>query len=92
MKKYAIPIIIFAAVVIIIIMGYIFLQKELVLTPECTTDNDCKLIYSNCDCEATSISDPRNSLVSNEICKWNICYGTNVTVVCRNNKCARSDQ
>lgn len=92
MKKYTILIIIL--VIVVLAVAY-FLQKEQPESPstfECVTDNDCKLIYSNCDCEAVLISDLRTSLESNEICKWNICYGTNVTAICRNNRCVRSDQ
>ncbi|MDO8668360.1 MAG: DUF5667 domain-containing protein [bacterium] len=59
---------------------------------KCTVNNDCKLIYSNCDCEVVSINDPKTFLDNNnEICKWNICHETNVTAVCRDNKCIRSD-
>ena len=59
---------------------------------ECDSDNDCKLIYNNCDCEVILRSDQRTSLENdNTVCIWNICRGTNVTAICRDNKCVRSD-
>lgn len=68
---------------------------------ECVTDNDCKLIYSNCSCVSMPLddsslieNDPRVDFLEREkdkICKWNICHGTNVTAICKNNKCVRSD-
>ena len=59
----------------------------------CNSDSDCKLIYSSCNCKAVSINDSRNSLEkSNEICKWNICRGTNVTAVCKENICSKNKQ
>ena len=60
------------------------------LVAECDSDSDCKLIYSNCDCEATTLTDSRTSLTDNKICKWNICHGTNVSAICIDNKCVKS--
>lgn len=96
MKKFIIPVAILI-VIFIITLSYIFFQKERVETPlsvKCIMDSDCKLIYNNCDCEAVPINDSRTFLESNqnEVCKWNICHGTNVTAVCRNNECVRNDK
>ena len=53
----------------------------------CQNNKDCKIIYSNCDCQSVSISDSRTFLENKEVCKQNICYGHNITAVCVNNKC-----
>jgi len=80
-------------VVAVIITAVYFLQKTTRgIINFCYADSDCKLIYSNCDCEAVPINDPRTSLENDAICKWNICHGTNVTAICINNGCFRSDQ
>ena len=59
--------------------------------PGCAADGDCKIIYSNCGCEAVVALDSRESLVSHNVCVWNDCYGKNVFAVCANRTCLRSD-
>lgn len=58
---------------------------------DCKSADDCKLIYSNCGCEAVRQSDPRTELRSDAVCKWNLCHGTKVEAVCRSGRCCRSD-
>ena len=59
--------------------------------PACASAGDCRLIYSNCGCEAVTLSDPRTELRSDAVCKWNLCHGTKVEAVCRSGRCCRSD-
>jgi len=90
MKKKGIIILII--VIIIFGLAYLFSQES-EEKESCNSNNDCKLIYNNCKCEATLKTDPRSSLENNnEVCKWNICQGTNVTAICLNNKCVRNDK
>lgn len=58
---------------------------------DCKAADDCKLIFSNCGCEAVRRGDPRTELASDAVCKWNICHGTKVEAVCRSGRCCRSD-
>lgn len=59
----------------------------------CTSDSDCKLIYSGCTCKAVPVSDPRMTFSDGTLqCFVNGCHHENVTAVCRDSVCARSDQ
>jgi len=59
-------------------------------TVVCATHDDCKLIYSNCDCEAVTATDSRKALVSDKVCIWNSCYGQNIVANCIDNQCVKS--
>ena len=67
------------------------LNQETNSSGQCNKDEDCKLIYSNCDCLAVPKTDSRDSLESIEVCKHNLCRANNTTAVCQNNKCAKSE-
>ena len=100
MKKF-IVILVFV-IAIVLVASYIVLQKEkqpeTLPTLECTSNSDCKLIYSSCDCEAVPINDLRVRLVSEPDveCIRNSCSAikgqVEVTAVCKSNKCIRSYQ
>lgn len=67
-------------------------KKVKTVQDDCTKDSDCKLVYGGCGCEAVSILDQRDSLDEGSMqCIWNSCFGMNVTAVCKENKCARSN-
>lgn len=87
-------IIILIPIIVIFALAYLFFQEtEKDKKENCNNDDECKLIYNNCECKAVLKTDPRSSLENNnEICKWNICQGANVTAICINNKCMRSDK
>ena len=55
----------------------------------CTTDANCKLIYSSCDCEAVSVRDPRTELPSTIMCIQNNCTNGQqaARAVCENRIC-----
>ena len=59
---------------------------------DCKSASDCRLIYSNCGCEAVPKTDPRQRLESPAVCIWNICHGTRVEAECRAGRCRRSDE
>ena len=89
MKKWVIAVIILS-LILINALGYISLQKNLVgthLPVECNENKDCKLIYSNCNCESVPITDSRTILESDKICEQNSCISFDVTAVCINHYC-----
>ena len=101
LKKGQIKIfIIISIVAIIIIMSAYFFQQQRTPPPiKCYTNTDCELIFSNCNCGAVPINDSEYSklhkktiLEKDRDCSLNICFTKNVTAICRNNNCIRSDQ
>ncbi|MBI5744011.1 MAG: hypothetical protein HY952_05635 [Elusimicrobia bacterium] len=59
----------------------------------CSSDKDCRLIYSNCDCAAVPTRDPRAVLEGNgAVCKWNLCLGHKLSAVCRQSRCVKSGE
>ena len=64
----------------------------------CVNDNDCKLIYNNCEC-AAALKNSENEIQSIQnvlnddkaICKTNLCINGKISAVCKNKKCMRSD-
>jgi hypothetical protein len=60
--------------------------------PECSTAADCKLIYSNCSCQAVAASDPRDRLDDCDYdggaaCESNSCIVDGVLAVCEGGLC-----
>lgn len=55
----------------------------------CTADADCKILYSNCSCEAVPITDPRTEIKSDIVCIQNSCRNEAqiATAVCENQAC-----
>ena len=97
MKKFIVLLVFVIAIVLV--ASYIVLQKEkqpeTLSTLECTSNSDCKLIYSSCDCKAVPANDPRKNILHSETdvsCRQNSCSTTKVTAICKDNKCMRSDQ
>lgn len=63
--------------------------------PECSGPDDCKLIYSNCSCQAVPASDPRDRLDDCEYdggaaCDSNTCLVDGVQAVCRDGLCTEA--
>ncbi len=53
---------------------------------ECVNDSDCKILFSNCGCEAMSASDPRTKLEDDDrICVINSCQGAKA--ICDQGRC-----
>ena len=67
--------------------GSILIYNSYYGKKECYIDADCKLIYSNCDCEAVPLSDARTDIKGGAVCKRNICSGENWSAICLRNKC-----
>jgi serpin B len=89
--------IIIGAIILLAIIGLaIFYLTKPSITPspindaQCSSDSDCKLIYSNCDCEAVSISDSRTSLDNTGLCKMNLCRAYNTNAICSRGLCVKS--
>lgn len=56
---------------------------------DCIDDEDCKIIYSSCSCEAVPIADPRTQIdnAGLPICEINSCDSLYSGAVCQENKC-----
>jgi hypothetical protein len=92
--------IIVSILIVAIIVSVNFLQQQRIPLPiECSEETDCELIFSKCNCGAVPINDSEYSklhkktiLEKDRDCSLNICFTKNVTAICRNNNCVRSDQ
>ena len=88
MKKIIIPVIVLMVIIIIATAGYFLFSQN----KSCFSDNDCKLIYNGCSCEAVHKNDRTTTLPDNGIvCEVNDCENRNVSAICSNNQCVRSD-
>jgi hypothetical protein len=59
---------------------------------QCETDQDCKLIYSACGCQAVLLGDPRLMWENDTAtqCTGNECAGGQVQAICQNNQCQKN--
>ncbi len=60
--------------------------------PRCTDDDECRLIYSSCACQAVHVDDPRRELDECDYdgcatCGINACEGERVVAVCDDGRC-----
>jgi len=60
----------------------------------CVSNSDCKLIYSSCSCKAADVSSSEkldSGYPAGAMCEVNMCTVTNVSAICANSRCVRSD-
>lgn len=78
---------------IILLIFAIVLLSSCSKNSPCSSDDDCKLVYSSCGCEAVKIGVSPSKLwrIAEPTCIFNKCSAYNVTATCFQNTCTRSD-
>ncbi len=76
-----------SSLIIILFVLLTACKPSTVSREQCTTDENCKVIYSSCGCAAVSAHDTETFIKEDKVCIVNSCMTKQTTTICSKSQC-----